>query len=85
MEVVLQGLDELDDLMFALLLSWDRLRSVCLAIGLAAAVLLHGHRFGISLNMPPLALAEVALACLLVWSLVSVLAVVADHRAGTAT
>ncbi len=37
MEVVLLWLDEIDDLVFTLALSWDRVRKLCLAAGLIAA------------------------------------------------
>ena len=40
MEVIVQWLDDLEDLIFALPLAWERLRAWCLQIGLAAALIL---------------------------------------------
>ena len=80
MEVVLLWLDELDDLVFAGLLCADRLRPSCLAVGLAAALLLQGARewdasFGVVL-----ALANVSLASVVVWSAMSVLGLRLERR-----
>jgi hypothetical protein len=38
MEIVLLWLDDLDDLIFAIALSWERLRRALLQVGLAAAL-----------------------------------------------
>lgn len=40
MEVIVQWLDDLEDLIFALPLAWERLRVWCLQIGLVAALIL---------------------------------------------
>lgn len=40
MEIVLQWLDELDDAVFAVVLSWERLRRRCLQIAAAAGTAL---------------------------------------------
>ncbi len=40
MEVVLQWLDELEDLVFSVILTWERLRVRCLETGFAAALIL---------------------------------------------
>jgi len=39
-EVVLQWLDEFEDLVFSVILTWERLRVRCLEIGFAAALIL---------------------------------------------
>ncbi len=39
-EIFLQWLDDIEDLMFSLLLTWERLRLRCLLIGLVAALIL---------------------------------------------
>ena len=43
MEVVLQWLDDLEDLVFALPLVWERMRFPFLMVGLLAAVSLHAE------------------------------------------
>lgn len=40
MEVVLLWLDDLDDAVFTLALAWERVRQVCLQLGLVGALLL---------------------------------------------
>ncbi len=40
MEVVLQWLDEFEDLVFSVILTWERLRLRCLQIGFTAALVL---------------------------------------------
>ena len=45
MEIMLQWLDDLEDLFFALPLLWERLRLPLLNVGLAAAAALHATNF----------------------------------------
>ena len=80
MEVVLQWLDELDDLVFAGLLCAERVRPSCLAVGLAAALLLLGATLR---NASPgilLMLANVSVASIVAWSFVSVLGLHLERR-----
>ena len=42
MEVIAQWLDDLEDMIFALPLAWERLRLWCLHIGLISALILGG-------------------------------------------
>ncbi len=78
MEVVLLWLDDLDDLLFSAALAWERLRKVCLQIGLFAAFTLAVCELYLaSLAWAPI-FAGVALACVGVW-LVSAMLAVAAH------
>ncbi len=78
MEILLQWLDELDDLVFAGLTLWRRLRRLCLAVALGAALGLH--------LLPPLGVAgpgvlsllDVALLALVVWTLAAAVAAAAE-------
>jgi hypothetical protein len=73
MEVVLLWLDDLDDLVFAVALGWERLRRLCLKIGLASAFGIAGCELSASADLATsavhwtLPLARVALACVGVW------------------
>jgi len=80
MEVVLQWLDELDDLVFAGLLCADRLRPSCLAVGFVAALLLLGATLWHASPGILVALANVAVASVIAWSLVSLLGLHLERR-----
>jgi hypothetical protein len=85
MEIVLQWLDELDDLVFAGFSIWGRLRRLCLAIALGAALaLLALPRLGIAADPMPL-LTAVSLAGLVAWAGVATVAAIAERNARTST
>ncbi len=70
MEIVLQWLDELDDLVFAGFSLWHRLRRLCLAVALAAAVGLHALPLLGVAAIPALGLLQLAFGALVVWSVI---------------
>lgn len=79
MEIVLQWLDEFDDLAFAAFSVWPRLRRVCLAVALLAALGLHVFPvLGLAAGADSLLL-EVSLASLGIWAIVGTLASRADQ------
>jgi hypothetical protein len=79
MEIVLQWLDELDDLAFAAFSIWSRLRRICLAVALLAALGLHVFPvLGLAAGLDFLFL-EVSLASLGIWAIVGTLAARADQ------
>jgi hypothetical protein len=67
MEVVLLWLDDLDDLVFAAVAFWARLRRLCLQIGLFAAVTLAGCELWAMAAEWSLALAGIAACSVAVW------------------
>jgi hypothetical protein len=81
MEVVLQWLDEIDDLVFAGFSIWGRLRRLCLAIALAAAVALHVVPGQGILAEPVPGLLSVSLAALAAWGGVATISVLAERAA----
>jgi hypothetical protein len=79
MEIFLQWLDELDDLVFAAFSIWLRLRRLCLAVAMIAAIALHAApRLGIQPGVE-FALAEISLAALAVWAFVAALSASAER------
>ena len=67
MEIFAQWLDDLDDLVFALALVWEKARVFCLRLGLLAALLLVN---AVLASMPvamAVALAYVSAASVLLW------------------
>lgn len=80
MEVILLWLDELDDLLFAGFLAWERLRRHCLAVGFLAAAALHAFQSWGSLALF-VALVYVSLSSVIVWSVVSLMGFCLDRRA----
>ena len=78
MEVVLLWLDDLDDLVFAGALAWERLRTFCLQIGLTASLILAACESSASLVAWAAPLAGVAASSVAVWVLGAVCVVV--HR-----
>lgn len=80
MEVVLLWLDELDDLVCAGLLCAERLRPSCLAVGLTAALLLYAAMHWNASAGIVVALANLSLASVVAWSLVSVLSLRLERR-----
>lgn len=81
MEVVLQWLDELDDLLFALLLKWEDFSIAVLLVGLLAALLVHASQLGIDTIAGPLRLLQISLSCVAGWGSLSLLAAIAEQRA----
>ena len=81
MEVVLLWLDELDDLLFAVLLKWDNLGRCLLLLGLLAALLVHASRLGFAALSGPLPLVQISVSCVAAWGSVTLLAELADQRA----
>lgn len=83
MEVVLQWLDELDDLVFAGFSIWGRLRRLCLAIALGAALaLLALPKLNIPVEPMP-GLASVSLAGLVAWAGIATLCAIVERNART--
>jgi hypothetical protein len=79
MEIVLQWLDELDDLIFAGFLLWQRLRRLSLVVALSAAVAIHVlPRVGIS-TVPVLTLLYVSLLALMTWIVFAAVAEIAAN------
>ncbi len=81
MEFLLLWLDDLDDLLFAFLHSWERLRQYCLAVSLAAALALHGFRWSEIQLAPDIAYINVSILGIVAWSLMSLVCHVVDQRA----
>ena len=81
MEVVLLWLDDLDDVVFVLISYWERLRRLCLQIGLFAAITLAGCELSFTAAQWSLALASVAGSSVVIWFLGALL-VVAARRSG---
>jgi len=74
MEIVLQWMDELDDLIFAGLLVWQRLRRLSLIVALSAALSVHAlPRLGIS-AVPGFTLLNISLIALAAWILFAAVA-----------
>jgi hypothetical protein len=69
MEIVLLWLDDLDDLLFSVALTWERLRLVPLQIGLAAAVGLAGSELSMLTTHWAPVLSGVAAASVGAWFL----------------
>jgi len=84
MEIVLQWLDEIDDLVFAGFAFWFRLRRLCLAVALAAAVsiLVWPGRLE---SAVPIALLCLSSVTLLVWVAVATVSRGADRSAQAVT
>jgi len=80
MEIVLQWLDELDDLVFAGFAIWSRLRRICLAVALLAALALHVLPFFGADFSVEFVLAEASLAALAAWAMVGALSASADRN-----
>lgn len=78
MEVVLQWIDEIDDLVFAGFSLWQRLRRLCLAIALTAALGLHAlPGLGATLgSVTPLL--DIALIAVGVWVLLVMISIRAE-------
>jgi hypothetical protein len=85
MEILLLWLDELDDLAAAALHCWHRFRSACLVAGLAAALALCGDRLGIELAVPALLLANIAIACVVVWTAMTTITLMLERKITSAT
>ena len=68
MEAVLQLYDELDDLMFSLIMGWEAVRRAVLTLGLAAALILTA----IASSSLMLVLSSVALSSVMTWLLMLV-------------
>jgi hypothetical protein len=81
MDVVLLWLDDLDDAVFVLISHWERLRRLCLQIGLFAAFTLAGCELSLTAAEWSLALASVAGSSVLIWSVGALLMAFA-HRSG---
>jgi len=77
MEFLLLWLDDLDDVAFVLLSHWERLRRLCLQIGLLAAFTLAGCELTLTAAEWSPALASVAGSSVGIWSLGALLVVVA--------
>jgi hypothetical protein len=81
MEVVLLWLDDLDDLVFTVALGWERLRRLCLKIGLLSSFGIAGCELSADTDLAAsavhwtLPLAGVALLCVGVWFLGATIAV----------
>jgi hypothetical protein len=69
MEVVLLWLDDLVDLLFCVALGWERLRRLCLQIGLAAAFALVAAEGSMSASEWGPTLAGCAGTSIAIWSL----------------
>jgi hypothetical protein len=67
MEAVLLWLDDLDDLVFVVVVLWTRLRRLCLQIGLLAAFLLAGCELSLTAADWSPALAGIAGSSVAVW------------------
>ena len=84
MEIVLQWLDEIDDLVFAGFAFWLRLRRLCLAIALAAAVSMLAWPGRLE-SIVPIALLGLAAVTLLAWMAVAAISLGADRSAQSVT
>jgi hypothetical protein len=74
MEIVLQWLDELDDLIFAGLLLWQRLRRLSLVVALSAALSVHAlPHLGIG-AVPAFTLLNISLVALATWMIFAAVA-----------
>lgn len=85
MEIVLQWLDELDDLVFAGFSLWRRLRRLCLAVALGAALAVHalpGLGIGADTTFASLQVSIMALAG---WAIVAAVSRSADRSARSVT
>ncbi|HEX7079947.1 MAG TPA: hypothetical protein VF329_02900 [Gammaproteobacteria bacterium] len=80
MEIVLQWLDELDDVVFAGLLAWERLRAACLRVGLLSALLVAPYANREGATWTPF-FAAVAASCVLAALLGAGLAFLAEPSA----
>jgi hypothetical protein len=69
MEIVLLWLDDLDDLLFSMALTWERLRRVLLQVGLVASVGLAGSELSAIATYSAPALSSVAAASVGAWLL----------------
>jgi hypothetical protein len=69
MEIVAQWLDDLEDLIFVIPLTWERLRLSCLRMGFVASLALPLLNFSRSLPRLTPACAGLAALCVLVWLL----------------
>lgn len=84
MEVVLLWLDDIDDLVFVVSFAWERIRQLCLATGLLAALTLLGCELAATADLSDAAsawtprLAVVAVASVGVWA-ASLLLTIADR------
>lgn len=67
MEVLLLWLDELEDLIFAVGLVWERCRILCLQTGLLAALCLQTSLWWPGTLLPEFALVGVASGSVVVW------------------
>ena len=68
MEVVLQWLDDLEDVFFALPLAWERLRTWCLNVGLASALMLSAVQVSRVLTELAPTFAAAAFLSVVIWS-----------------
>lgn len=82
MEIVLQWLDDLEDLVFAVALAWERLRHALLQLGLLAALMLAATSLRPLGFANPEVLAGIALASVVVWLFGSLLARSPPYRIG---
>jgi len=85
MEIILQWLDELDDLAFAGLPVWRALRRLCLVLAFVAAASLHALSplgFG---EASLLALHDLALVALALWTVAAAVTVSADRSLAART
>jgi CHASE2 domain-containing sensor protein len=78
MEVVLLWLDDLDDLVYSAALAWERLRRLCLRLGLLSACALAGCELSLAAIQWTPTLAIVAATSVAVW-LLSALLVLAQR------
>jgi hypothetical protein len=69
MEVVLLWLDDLDDVVFSAALVWERLRRLCLQVGLVAAFALAGSELSATATQWWAAFAGVSAASVGAWLL----------------
>lgn len=85
MEILLLWLDELDDFAATVIHCWHRFRPACLVAGLAAAIALCGDRLGIELAIPALLLANIAIACVVVWTAMTAITLVLERKIASTT
>jgi CHASE2 domain-containing sensor protein len=81
MEVVLLWLDDLDDVLFSVALTWERLRRMVLQIGLAAACALAGSELSATATYWWPAYTAIAAASVGTWVLGATLRAVYYRRA----
>ena len=69
MEIVLQWFDDLDDLAYAMLSTWQRRRLLCLQLGFAAALILSCLEVSGPWTLWVVTLLSASLGSVLVWAL----------------